>query len=68
MKKLYCPECTNYLLAGDGEMHDCCCGWTQPKNDNEISCWSCSHEMSYQDRIENDGFCPECNAEIEIET
>ena len=30
MKKLYCPECGNYLEGGDGDMHDCCCGWKQP--------------------------------------
>lgn len=29
--KLYCPDCGNYLMAGDGECHDCHCGWTQPK-------------------------------------
>jgi len=31
MKLLYCPVCQNYLLAGDGELHDCCCGWKQPE-------------------------------------
>ena len=30
MKKLYCPECGNYLEGGDGDMRDCCCGWKQP--------------------------------------
>lgn len=38
MKKLYCPECGEYLEGGDGECHDCrVCGWTQPKDktDNE---------------------------------
>ena len=30
MKKLYCPEYGNYL-EGDGDMHDCCCGWKQPE-------------------------------------
>ena len=31
MKKLYCPECGNYLEGGDGDMQDCCCGWKQPE-------------------------------------
>lgn len=26
---LYCPNCGNYLIAGDGECHDCHCGWKQ---------------------------------------
>lgn len=30
MTKLYCPECGNYLEGGDGENHDCWCGWKQP--------------------------------------
>lgn len=30
MKLLYCPECQNYLEGGDGECHDCSCGWKQP--------------------------------------
>lgn len=28
-QKLYCPECSAYLMAGDGECHDCSCGWKQ---------------------------------------
>lgn len=28
-EKLYCPECSNYLMAGDGKCHDCPCGWKQ---------------------------------------
>jgi len=31
MKKLYCPECGEYLEGGDGTMQDCLCGWKQPK-------------------------------------
>jgi len=27
--KLYCPECGAYLEGGDGECHDCACGWKQ---------------------------------------
>lgn len=30
MSRLYCPECGNYLEGGDGECHDCSCGWRQP--------------------------------------
>lgn len=30
MSRLYCPECAEYLMAGDGECHDCSCGWCQP--------------------------------------
>lgn len=28
---LYCPECSNYLMGGDGEYHDCSCGWKQKR-------------------------------------
>lgn len=35
MQLLYCPDCNNYLMAGDGECHDCHCGWKQPTNDSE---------------------------------
>ena len=30
MSRLYCPECSEYLEGGDGECHDCSCGWKQP--------------------------------------
>ena len=30
MTRLYCPECSEYLEGGDGECHDCSCGWKQP--------------------------------------
>lgn len=33
MKKLYCPDCGDYLEGGDGEMRDCLCGWSQPKDE-----------------------------------
>lgn len=29
MQKLYCGDCNNYLMAGDGQCHDCPCGWKQ---------------------------------------
>lgn len=40
---LYCPECNNYLMGGDGECHDCSCGWKQKREipedmfNNELS-------------------------------
>ena len=30
MTRLYCPDCSEYLEGGDGECHDCSCGWKQP--------------------------------------
>jgi len=35
MKKLYCPECGEYLEGGSGELVDCLCGWTQPDDEEE---------------------------------
>jgi len=32
---LYCPECNSYLEGGDGENHDCSCGWKQPIQNND---------------------------------
>lgn len=29
MQKMYCPECSNYLMVGTGECVDCSCGWKQ---------------------------------------
>ncbi|WIF73772.1 hypothetical protein QN092_07840 [Proteus vulgaris] len=37
MKKLYCPECSNYLEGGDGECKDCYCGWKQPAGEEKQS-------------------------------
>lgn len=31
MKSLYCGDCSNYLMGGDGECHDYSCGWKQPE-------------------------------------
>lgn len=28
--RLYCGDCGDYLMAGDGECKDCHCGWKQP--------------------------------------
>lgn len=33
--------------------------------DEHIKCWSCYQLVSLKDRAENDGFCTNCNAEIE---
>ncbi len=36
MMRIYCPLCGNYLMAGDGECHDCHCGWRQePEEDDD---------------------------------
>jgi len=35
MKKLYCPECLEYLESSSGELVDCICGWKQPENEEE---------------------------------
>lgn len=32
MKKLYCPECNEYLEGGSGNLANCHCGWKQPDN------------------------------------
>lgn len=31
--RLYCPKCSAYLEGGDGNCHDCSCGWKQPVED-----------------------------------
>lgn len=43
---LYCPECSEYLEGGDGNLQDCYCGWKQPK--------------TYSDREITDNDCPFC--------
>lgn len=35
MKKLYCPDCGEYLEGGSGDMVDCLCGWKQPEDQPE---------------------------------
>jgi len=58
-QKLYCPECNNYLMASDGECHDCPCGWEQFKPAD------CDHEWEYY--IDNGlKVCtyPECGIEV----
>ncbi|WP_226951000.1 hypothetical protein [Rouxiella sp. S1S-2] len=32
-----------------------------------ISCWSCKESLTLGQRAENDGFCPHCNNEIELD-
>ena len=44
MTRLYCLECSEYLEGGDGECHDCLCGWKQPVDTYE-------YEMSGEVRI-----------------
>lgn len=33
-----------------------------------LKCWSCGHEMSFEERSNADGNCPKCNCEIDLET
>lgn len=37
------------------------------KEDDCIVCWSCKEVITLRDRSENDGFCPLCNQEIELD-
>jgi hypothetical protein len=55
MSKLYCPECGEYLMAGDGECHDCHCGWKQyvPR---KVECEGCGAE-----RHPDTAFCEFCD-------
>lgn len=32
-----------------------------------INCWCCNHLMTLKQRSLNDGFCPKCHAEIELD-
>lgn len=34
---------------------------------NDIHCWSCGKGMSYEQHMYNDGFCPHCESEIELD-
>lgn len=45
MQKLYCDNCSNYLMGGDGECHDCPCGWKQPIKSKK------DHSMSDDDKL-----------------
>lgn len=38
-------------------------GW----DDGDIRCWSCGKDMSYEQHMHNDGFCPHCQNEIDLE-
>lgn len=38
MKLLYCPECSNYLEGGCGDLIDCSCGWRQPADEPDCNC------------------------------
>lgn len=38
IESLYCHDCGNYLMAGDGHCHDCPCGWTQPVYEDLEEC------------------------------
>ena len=54
MKKLYCPECLNYLMGGSGEMNDCGCGWTQPED--KVECGGCG-DYHYSSQITQCNTC-----------
>lgn len=49
MKCLYCGDCSNYLMGGDGECHDCHCGWKQPEDqeDDHYTCDRCGDEYYF---------------------
>lgn len=32
----------------------------------DIQCWNCNHHMSLKQRSAADGFCPKCDAEIDL--
>lgn len=35
---------------------------------SEIKCWSCGMRMTWIERSNNDGFCPACGSEIDLES
>lgn len=39
----------------------------ETKEDEYISCWSCNEIVKIEDIKQNDGFCPLCNQEIELD-
>lgn len=34
---------------------------------DDIRCWNCGKGMSYEQHMHNDGFCPHCDSEIELD-
>lgn len=50
MKKLYCADCGNYLMAGDGECHDCPCGWKQPEHNMSLD-WLENAKRAMEDKV-----------------
>lgn len=40
--------------------------YSEMSDPDHIICWSCQNQVGLLDRAENDGFCPYCNAEIEL--
>lgn len=45
-----------------------CLGYVEMSEDEYLVCWSCDEAVSVSSIICNDGFCPCCNQEIELET
>ncbi|WP_052198375.1 hypothetical protein [Pectobacterium fontis] len=41
---------------------------SQTVNSETIECWSCKKALTLQQRLEADGMCPHCDAEIELES
>ncbi|MEI7177073.1 protein Eaa [Pectobacterium carotovorum] len=40
---------------------------SQPVSSEMIECWSCKKALTLQQRLEADGMCPHCDAEIELD-
>lgn len=58
MNRLYCPECGNYLEGGDGNCHDCPCGWKQSQQ------CECEHQDDERDTtLTSAPVCPHCGHE-----
>ena len=76
MKKLYCHECSNYLMGGDGECHDCGCGWKQAVDKEGITGFIYTHwdclDCGAANETEGDAkgeevICCDCEAKFIIE-
>jgi hypothetical protein len=52
-------EATNALLASPPE--------EKPVDFDEVECWACNFTMTLDRWGSNDGFCPKCDSEIEID-
>ena len=43
--------------------------WDEEDDDlvGDFNCWSCRKPVTYEAHMHNDGFCPHCNVEIELD-